>query len=100
MIRRARVLLDVAAIFVVAACTTPMPIPPPPADLPGETVVFEARSGGPMCGRCETLKIVAASDGRVWVERGWAAGEQWRRTRELLTVTPERLAAFGALLAP
>jgi hypothetical protein len=55
---------------------------------------------GPWCGRCDTLKITAAEDGRAWVERGWWAGryEDWRVKRELLTVTPEQLADFRALL--
>jgi hypothetical protein len=85
------------AVMMAASCATP--VAPSPDNLPGEAIVYET-SPGPWCGRCDTLKITAAADGRIWVERGWWAGnyKNWRKKHEALTVTPERLAAFKALL--
>lgn len=83
--------------LLTGACATP----PPPVDLSGDVIIYET-SPGPWCGRCDTLKITAAADGRVWIERGYWAGDyrDWRQSRQLVVHSPEEVAAFRAVLEP
>jgi hypothetical protein len=95
-----------AAMLTVSACAT---VDPPPADLPGEVIVY-APSYGPFCFGCVFMKLTVAEDGRVWIEREQDISAKrtrhadnepvWRTTRELITVTPEQQAAFRSRLAP
>jgi hypothetical protein len=67
----------------------------------GELITYESQPG-PFCGECETLKLTAASDGRVWIERGHWAGnyEDWRTTVREHQLTPEEFRRFRAALGP
>lgn len=70
MPRRAASLAALAAVWVITGCASMKP----PADLPGGGLITYETSPGPFCGRCDTLKLTVASDGRVWIEHGWWAG--------------------------
>ena len=95
-----------AATLAASACAT---VDPPPADLPGEVIVY-APSYGPFCFGCVSMTLTVAEDGRVWIEREQDISAKrathaenepvWRTTRELITVTPEQLSAFRNRLAP
>jgi hypothetical protein len=76
-------------------------IPTEPARQDEELISYET-SPGPFCGRCDTIKIVATSDGRVWIEQGHWAGNysDWQTRRRYPRVTPARFARFQARLAP
>jgi hypothetical protein len=73
-------------------------VPPGPD---GELVTYETRPG-PFCGRCDTLKISAASNGRVLIEQGYWAGDyrDWRVVRRSLRVKRAQFARFRSHLAP
>lgn len=105
-VRRFSGLLVSAATLLASACAT---VDPPPDNLPGETIVYTP-SYGPFCFGCVFTTITVAEDGRVWVERERQVGSPedilsdrkavWRVRREMVSVTPDQLAAFRALLAP
>lgn len=99
-------LLISAAMLLANACAS---VDPPPDNLPGETIVYSP-SYGPFCFGCVFTTITVAEDGRVWVERERQVGSMkdilsdretpWRVRWEMVSVTPDQLAAFRALLAP
>ncbi|WP_260582122.1 hypothetical protein [Sphingopyxis sp. PET50] len=74
----------------------------PPVDPIGLAVIEWETESPPFCGRCDSLKLVVASDGRVWTEEGYWAGRyrDWRTTKRRFQVPPERVAAFRAQLQP
>ena len=65
-----------------------------------EWVSYES-SPGPFCGKCETTKIIAAYDHRVWIERGYWAGdyEDWRISRTEPKASQKNLISFRNHLA-
>jgi hypothetical protein len=90
--------LLVAATLAASACAT---TPGPESGFAGDVVTWE-NEVGPFCGRCDSLKLQIASDGRVWIEQGYWAGHyrDWRTHRYLAKVTPERLTAFRTAIDP
>lgn len=104
-----RILISATALLAMACAT----VEPPPADLPGEVIVY-APSYGPFCFGCVFTTITAAEDGRVWIEREKLTGSadqmladmkssrepRSRVSREVVTVTPVQMDAFRKRLAP
>jgi hypothetical protein len=90
-----RVWLTILAALTLAGCAT---IASPPSE---ELITYETHPP-PFCGKCDTIRVVAASDGRVRVERGHWAGlyRDWRIVRQDVRVTPEQFARFRETLAP
>ncbi len=89
-------ILAAGAVLLLPGFTTPWA-----ANTTSERITY-ATSQGPFCGRCESLKVVAAVDGRVSVERGHWAGRYkvWRVSRQMFRVLPEQVALFRERLAP
>ena len=85
-------------LLPVSGCATIPKAPPTPAE---QFITYETEPP-PFCGRCDTIKIVASSDGFVRTERGhWAGSYQdWRIKRQTLQVTPEQFTRFREVLAP
>lgn len=92
-------------MLVLAACAG---APDPSTRVPGsgaELISFEATPGFG-CGRCDSFKIMAYSDGRVWIEHGYWAVEKdgeysdWQVTHRLDRVTPERFRRVRESLRP
>ncbi|NEX94893.1 hypothetical protein [Caulobacter sp. 17J65-9] len=86
------------AALLLASCASTPPAPGPGVEL----ITYKTSPGGPICEPCETLAFTAASDGRVWVERGYSLpGEhrEWRTVRHRRQVTPEQFARFREALA-
>jgi hypothetical protein len=87
-----------SAIALVPACAT---IPRVPAQMENGTELISLEtSPGPFCGRCDSVKITALSDGRVWIEQGHWAGDytDWRTTKRFETVSVEAFSRFRAAL--
>ena len=91
--------------LVLAACTG---TPESATRVPGssaELISFDA-SGGFDCGRCDSFKINAYSDGRVWIEHGYWAVERggeysdWQVVHRLDRVAPERFRRIRDDLRP
>ena len=85
-----------ATSMVFAVCASQ-----PARSEPGELITYETQPA-PFCGRCDTIKLEASSDGRVRIERGHWAGRyrDWRIVRKTVRVTPEQFASFREALAP
>jgi hypothetical protein len=90
--------LPVVLALLATACVN---LPAAPAAPDGEIITYETVPG-PLCGRCDSIKIVALSDGYVWIEAGhWAATyRDWVVQRRRVRVSAERYARFRAQLAP
>lgn len=84
--------------IALGGCVTLPTTPPPPAN---ELITYETMPG-PFCGRCDTMKFAAASDGRVWVERGhWESSySDWQVERYEVVRSPAEYAQFRVLIAP
>jgi hypothetical protein len=67
----------------------------PPTVIDGELITYQPNNP-PACWRCDFLRLLVASDGRVWVEQSkWLDGEKRPRTsRRLVVVAADRIAAF------
>ena len=89
-----------AALLAVTGCATERTVAPPLDGL-GEAIVYETDSG-PFCGRCDSTQLILASDGRIWVEHGYWAGDyrNWRVRRRLVRSTPEAFARFRDRMSP
>lgn len=90
-----------AIVSTAAGCTSvpPAPTVPPAA---GDELIIIRNEPGPFCGRCDSVKVVALSDGRVWVEHGYWAGKyrNWRVERRLEQASPQSFARFREHLIP
>lgn len=96
-----RCLLWPFLIIVLAGCsyfTTPPRSPPSPD---GQLITLENQPG-PFCGRCDNVKIIASSDGRVWIEHGYWLGQysDWTVERSLRRVPLMVFAQFRDKLSP
>ena len=85
----------------LAACVSVPRSPTAPSGVSDQLITLE-NEPGPFCGRCDNVKITALSDGRVWMEHGYWAGNyrDWRVERRLEQVLPERFARFREALRP
>jgi hypothetical protein len=90
-----------AAAAALAACADVPRAPTGPLAAGDELITLENESG-PFCGRCDTVKITALSDGRVWIEHGYWAGRyrDWRVERRLEQVPRENFERFREHLRP
>jgi hypothetical protein len=70
-----------------------VPVSPP---TPGGELISYETSPGPFCGRCDSIKLTAVSDGRVWIEHGRWYGDytDWRVARRRVKVSPDQFAQF------
>jgi len=68
----------------------------------GRALITIESEPGPFCGRCDTVKIRALSDGQIWIEHGYWAGHyrDWRVERRHIHGSPERFAHFRGALLP
>jgi hypothetical protein len=85
---------------VLASCSSlPNAQMVPPA---GVALILLQDESRPFCGRCETSTIVAMSDGRLWVVRGYWAGHysDWRSTHKRLPVSAAQFDLLTQKLAP
>jgi len=83
-------------VGTLAGCATPRT-----TATQSEFITYTTRQG-PFCGRCDSLKVEVAVDGRVSVERGHWAGryKDWRVSRRTFRVPPEQAVLFHQRLAP
>jgi hypothetical protein len=92
--------LSVVALvsLALAGCVTLPTSPPEPG---GELITYET-APGPFCGRCDSVKFAAASDGRVWIEEGHWAGRytDWEVTKRRAHLTAAQFARFRQRLLP
>ena len=86
-----RWLLALLVLPVMAGCTSWEP----PTVIDGELITYQP-NGTAVCWRCGFLRLLVASDGRVWVEQSkWLDDEKRpRTTRRLVVVAADRIAAF------
>jgi hypothetical protein len=87
----------VALIAVtVSGCAT---VTQPPAAPGVQQISFELQEP-PFCGRCETTKLVATSDGHLLIEVGHWGGNyrNWKRQRSVRPITLEQFAEFKQAL--
>ncbi|HEX8365445.1 MAG TPA: hypothetical protein VF603_09200 [Allosphingosinicella sp.] len=89
-------------LSALAACATGPTAPAAPRTPDEELIIIETDPGGPACGRCDTFKLTASSTGRVWIERGYWAGEYdiWQVRRRRTRVARARVAALREHLRP
>lgn len=66
-----------------------------------EWIAFDEQTP-PFCGRCDSTRLVALSNGRVLFERGHWEGNyrDWRASRRAVQVSSEQYARFREALAP
>lgn len=88
-----------ALVALVASSCASAPREPLAAPADAEWISFETYTG-PFCGRCDTTKIIVASDGRAWIEQGHWAGsyKNWRIVRREVQIEADALANFRARL--
>lgn len=85
----------------LAGCSYFAPPPRSPPSPDGQLITLENRPG-PFCGRCDNVKIIASSDGRVWIEHGYWLGQysDWTVERSLRRVHVTAFAQFRDNLSP
>jgi len=93
--RLGRLTIVLAWALAVGGCAS---LGPPRPGRNGEVITFETE-GGYLCGRCESLKLIVASDGSIWVAQGHWAGTYSEEIQRPLHLPPVRVAAFRAALA-
>jgi len=90
--------------FVVLALPSCAYLSPPPTSSasPDGLLITLENQPGPFCGRCDNVKIIASSDGRVWIEHGYWAGNysDWTVERSLHRVPLTAFAQFRDRLNP
>jgi hypothetical protein len=93
---KAGLVLSVASLGI-ASCVS-MPVVP---SGPGERITIEY-DPGPFCGSCDTLKIIASSDGRAIWEHGYWRGKysDWTEERHRLPFSPVQFEKLQAMLMP
>ncbi|WP_343714027.1 hypothetical protein [Inquilinus sp.] len=90
---------------MLAACATTQDSSTHSSDSGVEQISFEAEPGFG-CGRCDSFKIIAYSDGRVWIEHGYWAVEKdgeysdWQIVHRRDRVAPERFRRLRDDLLP
>lgn len=87
-----------AALASLTAC---VPAPPTSPLAMGQELITIENEPGPFCGRCDTMKVTASSDGRVWIEHGYWAGHytDWTKERRLERVPISNFLRFRDQLA-
>ncbi len=100
-LRYIRCLLWPFLILGVAGCAYFAPPPRSPSSPDGQLIKLENRPG-PFCGRCDNVKIIASSDGRVWIEHGYwlRRYSDWTVERSLRHVSVMAFAQFRDKLGP
>ena len=75
-------LCSLTAVVCLPACAPVPPVGPLPGGV--ELIALE-NEPGPFCGSCDSIKVTAMSDGRVWIEHGYWAGRytDWTVERRL-----------------
>lgn len=88
------------SLLALTSCAAVAAAGPAPR-LVGESITYKT-SPGPFCGRCDTILIVAGSDGQVRIEEGYWAGRyrDWRTKRRTIRVSTEQFGRFREVLAP
>jgi hypothetical protein len=81
------------AAFSLQAC---IHAPPTVPIATGGQLITVENEPGPFCGRCDTVKVTALSDGRVWIEHSYWAGHytDWTVERQRERVPVENFARF------
>jgi hypothetical protein len=78
---------------------------PPKADQPlltGQELISIENDTGPFCGRCDSVKVTARSDGHVWIEHGYWAGHyrDWTVERRVEQTSPANFERLRDRLRP
>jgi hypothetical protein len=100
-LRCIRCLLWPFVILGLAGCAYFAPSPRSPPSPDGQLITLENRPG-PFCGRCDNVKIIASSNGRVWIEHGYWLGQysDWIVERSSRRVPVIAFAQFREKLSP
>jgi hypothetical protein len=93
-----RWLLPLIGVIASLAYAVVPKVPPSPTT----ELISYTTMPGPFCGSCDSVTITALSDGRVWIEHGYWAGEykDWEKTIQHTRVSAEQFARFRGLLMP
>lgn len=80
-------LLAVVVMSCLSSCAI-VPAPPVRPIAEGDELITLENEPGPFCGRCDSVKLTALSDGRVWIEHSYWAGryQDWTTERKLVRV--------------
>lgn len=95
--------LVVAASLFASSCAAVPDAATVPERLPGVALVsWQTTAIYPFCMECEWTKVAAAADGRVWLEtRRWDRDQKdWLEATRMVTVSPDKVAAFSNQLKP